>query len=166
MKYYVKNKLVSFGDGSYVINEEGKNIYEVKGKIFSPTHKKKIFDMNGNLLYIVRNKFWKFIRKSAYVYNHDKSCFGRIKERFFGGYDMLNCKENITFERETFKGIYVFKDGEKIGFFHLQNSFEAVFVRDAYELEVLNEEYTSLLIAIVLAYDNIRDQRKEDVRRS
>ena len=48
-----------------------------------------------------------------------------------------------------------------IGKFYLDRSFAAVFIRDAYTLEVVDPMYAEFLIALVVAYDNIRDQHKD-----
>ena len=60
MKFYVKNKFLSWGGSSEVLNENKEPIYKVKGKVFSITHKKYICDMEDNRLFMVRNKYWHF----------------------------------------------------------------------------------------------------------
>ena len=40
MKFYVKNKFLSWGGSSEVLNENKEPIYKVKGKVFSITRKK------------------------------------------------------------------------------------------------------------------------------
>ena len=56
MKFCVKNKLLSLGGSSTVKDENGNDIFKVKGKVFSLTKKKKIYNMEGKLLYVVKNK--------------------------------------------------------------------------------------------------------------
>ena len=53
MVIYLKNKFVSLTDGSFVVDEEGNNLFKINGKLFSPTHKKFLYDQDGNLKYIV-----------------------------------------------------------------------------------------------------------------
>ena len=60
MKVFIKNKFFSIGGDSEVYNEEKKPIYKIDGKFFSWTKKKKMYDMEGNLLYVIRNRFWNF----------------------------------------------------------------------------------------------------------
>lgn len=40
MKVFIKNKIMSWGNGSSVTDETGKTVFEVKGKVFSITRKK------------------------------------------------------------------------------------------------------------------------------
>lgn len=48
----VRNKVFSLTGSSTVKDEAGKDVYRVKGKLrlFSPTRKKKIYDMDKKLL--------------------------------------------------------------------------------------------------------------------
>jgi len=61
MKFFVKNKVFSWGGGSKVYDETGKELFKVKGKVFSITRKKKIYSLDKELLYIVKNlhRFYK-----------------------------------------------------------------------------------------------------------
>ena len=61
MQLFIKNKIVSVGGSSYVTDENGNRVYNVKGKVFSLTRKKEIKDLEGNTLFKVRNKLWFFI---------------------------------------------------------------------------------------------------------
>jgi len=45
MKLYVKNKLISVGGSSDVLNENQEPHFKVVGKVFSPTKKKVITDL-------------------------------------------------------------------------------------------------------------------------
>ncbi len=37
MKFYIKNKFLSVGGGSSVLDENKSPVFQVKGKVFSPT---------------------------------------------------------------------------------------------------------------------------------
>lgn len=161
---YIKNKVFSIGAGSYVEDETGINVYQVKGKVFSPTHKKFIYDMSGNRLYIVRNKWWKFFKHSAFIYDgKTKQKLFRIKEKFFSlDYDVLNSTMPIVIQGKFLQGITVYLNGAPIGKVS-RNLIDNMF-RDSFKLEVFDEEYTGLLVAIVIALDNIQDNRKNQNR--
>ncbi len=163
MRYFIKNKLVSLGNGSYVLDENGNNAFTIRGKVFSPTHKKFIYDMQGNLLFTVRNKFWRFLRRSAIIYDNrtgKKRKVGRMIERFFVGWQFVNCKENLTLEGKFFEGRTVLRDGEALGKFKKQGDIVSAFIRDAYVLDVYSPEDTAFLVAVVIAHDNICDARE------
>ena len=60
MRVYVKNKLTSLVGSSDVLNEQDQVVFKIKGKFLSPTHKKRIYDVNNSLLYTVRDKYFTF----------------------------------------------------------------------------------------------------------
>lgn len=159
-KLYIKNKFISIGNGSYVEDETGTNVFKVKGKVFSPTHKKFVYDMDGNLLYIVRNKWWKFIKHSVFIYDgKTKEKLFRIKERFFSmSYEILDKKMEIGIAGKLFQGLTVYLNGTPIGVFK-RCGLESL-VRDAFQVDVQDENYAPLLAAIVIAYDNLVDNRR------
>ena len=164
MIFYIKNKMISWGESSYVLDENGQNAYQVKGRIFSATRKKFIYDMNGNLLFSIRNKFWHFIRKSVFIYDHrsgKEELLCRVKEPFFSNWKVADNNIGISMQGRFLDGIYIKKDGYDIGRYHLDRNLMAVFVRDAYTLEVIDPMYAGFLVALVVGYDNIRDQRKD-----
>lgn len=51
MKVYIKNKIISWGGGSTVLDENKNEIYKVKGKVFSPT-RKNAFAICKGMFYI------------------------------------------------------------------------------------------------------------------
>ena len=83
MLVYIKNKLISLGGSSQVLNEDKELVFNVKGKIFSPTRKKFIYDKEGNLLYIIRNKFWTFFANRVYIFDAEKNRIATIKKSKF-----------------------------------------------------------------------------------
>ena len=161
MRLFVKNKMVSLGDGSYVLDENNQNVYMVKGKVFSFTRKKYLYDMEGKLLYTIRNKYFHFFKNSAFIYDAEGNKIMKIKDRLFSmTFDIQECKENIELKGKFMEGYHIYKDGIEIGFFTLSRDIVSVFVRDAYILDVFSYEYTNLLTAMVIAYDNIRDNNR------
>ena len=159
MVLYVKNKLISLGGSSFVIDENDENVFEIKGKLFSPTHKKFIYDMQGNKLFTVRNKYWHFFTKKAFIFDKDGQKYCKIKERFFGRTtDIVDCEDELILKDNGLgKCVSIFKNGKEIGNWGI--NFDLM--RDSYKLEVLDETETSLLVALVIAIDNIRDNRRK-----
>ena len=161
MRLFIKNKMVSLGDGSYVLDENNQNVYKVKGKVFSFTRKKFLYDMEGNLLFEIRNKFFRLFKNSAYILDANGNTIMRIKDKLFSmTFNIEDCNENIELKGRFMEGYHVYKDGIEIGFFTLSRDLLSVFVRDAYVLDVFSFEYTNLLTAMVIAYDNIRDNNR------
>ena len=166
MKLLIKNKLGSFTGSSFVLDEKGEKIYEVKGKlpILSPTHKKRIMDMEGNILYTVRNKFFKFIKHTCFVYDENGEKILEITEKLFNfkhDYFVHGYKDDYSFEGKFIQfpniKLDVLKNGKKIGYL----SKDWNLVRDQYTLDVESEEDKALLVALVIAIDNVFDSKNK-----
>ena len=161
MRLFIKNKMISLGEGSYVVDENNNNVYNVKGKVFSFTRKKFLYDMEGNLLFEIRNKIFRLFKNSAYILDANGNTVMKIKDKLFSmTFDIEECIENIELKGKFMEGYHVYKDGIEIGFFTLSRDLLSVFVRDAYVLDVFSFEHTNLLTAMVIAYDNIRDNNR------
>ena len=157
MKLYVKNKFGSIGGSSKVLNENNEPAYKVKGRVFSITRKKRICDLDGNVLYRVRNKYWHFFLKSAFIYDADGEKIVTVKRklRLKNDYSVQGTQDEIKIDGTIFGWNFkVIKNGEIIG--TIKRNF-TVFV-DAFELDVDNPDDAPFMIALVIAIDNITDR--------
>ena len=167
MRLFVKNKLMSLGGASFVLDEAGNQVFSVKGKwgIFSPTHKKKIYDKDKNLRYIVRNKFWHFIARSCFLYDDSKQKIAMLTN---GDFDIKNKFVLKGFEDEILiKGNYsefpkfwmdIIKNEKVIG----KITRDFTIVRDSFVLDIFDNTEDAFLVALVIAIDNITDSRRKD----
>lgn len=155
MKIIFKNK-ISLRGSSSIKDETGKDVLTVKGKLFSITHKKRICSPEGEVLYVVRNKFFNWMFHSAYICDAEGEIIATLrsrparKERFLvEGY-----QDNIALVwNGEFNSLDILKNNEKIGSLH--RSFFALL--DTYELEA-EEENIPFLVAIIVGLDNISDR--------
>lgn len=162
MKVVVRNKILSIGGSSVVEDENGNDIYRVKGKVFSPTRKKTIYDMEGNKLFEVRNKFWKFITQRAFI--KDCSTNERLATVKYGvwttngRYVVEDYKDEIEIVGKRFSlSREVKKNGETMA----NITSEFLKVADNFTIDA-NEEDIPFLSALVIAIDNIKDKEKKD----
>lgn len=160
MKLFVNNKTLSFGGNSVVTNEQGEQVYNVKGKwvIFSPTHKKKIYDMNKNLLFKVRTKFFNWWLPKAFIFDANGEKIAKVKpasiksEYYIEGY-----KDEITLVKNgAFKFDFDVVKNEQ-PFARIYAEFSVV--NDKYVIEG-NEEDMPFLVALTIALDNIKDKTR------
>lgn len=161
MKLYIKNKLISLKGASEILNENKEPVYKVEGKLISPTKKKTITDMEGNVLYIVRNKYWRFFRRSCLIYDKDKNKIAKIVKKFFsigGKFWVEGYKDEIKIEGGWKKRASdIIRNGEIIGTVRREfDLFKDSFVLDAKEDDI------EFLMALVIAIDNIGDAETED----
>ena len=68
----------------------------------------------------------------------------------------------ITVQGVLFQGIHISKNGREIGNFTIEVTMGSLFAKqDSYVLEVYNREDVALLVAFVIAYDNIHDAYRD-----
>lgn len=160
MKMLIKNKVASWGGGSTVTDENGKELFKVKGKFFSIMHKKRILDMDGKLQYFVRNKFFHLFTRSSFIFNAEKQKIAKLKNRAFKtGYDILGYEDEITIDGRLLSGCSILKNGEQVG----TVSAKLLALSDTYEVEVSDSEDPAFIVAMVIAMDNVNDKAKHKV---
>ena len=158
MNFSVQNKIISLGGSSFVTDDNGDKMFRIKGRIFSPTHKKIICDTAGNKLFVVRNKFWHFFRRSAFLISADGEKLLKITKKFWTNRFLVDSYDSEIVIDGTWVGwnLEVLKEGKLAG----RISRNITIVRDSFRVETTADEYNALLTAIVVAIDNIFDASK------
>lgn len=155
----IKNKLFSLRGSSSVKNENGEDVFYVKGRLFSPTHVKWVCDKDKNKLFKVRNKWFNFISEKAYVYE-GKTKIARVKHPFLSGkrFVVEGYKDEILIGGDFFSlKSTITKNGDTVGTITRQ----FLSVTDTFTLEA-EEADMPFMIALVIAIDNIVDKLFED----
>lgn len=161
MKIFIRNKLISLGGSSVVTNEDNEEIFKVKGKVFSPTKKKFIYDMSGNLLYIVRNKWWRVFVHKAYIMDANKERVATVKDSWRslkGTYYVEDYADEISIEGKLFNfQSQIKRNGEVMAdvtsqILRLEDNF-TVFV---------DEKDVPFVVALIIALDNISDRKSKE----
>ena len=156
MKVTIKNKFFSLGGSSSVKNEYGEDVFLVRGKFLSPTRVKWVCGNDKTKLYKVRNKFFNFFSKNAYIYEgnlkvaHVKHPAFSIKKFIVKGY-----KDEIIIDGDFFSlQSTIMRNGKPVGTI----TREITLVNDTFTLEA-DEEDMPFMIALVIAIDNIVDEK-------
>lgn len=160
MKVYIKNKFFSIGGSSDVVDENKNPVYKVKGRIFSITKVKKIYDLEGNLLFKIRNKWFNWFVHKAYVYDANKNKIATVKDKWFNvnqEYFVVGYKDEIKIDGRFFSlSCNILKNGIIVGTITRQ-----LFAwSDSFELNA-NQEDVAFLVALVIAIDNITDKKRK-----
>lgn len=159
MKLFIKNKMVSLGGSSTVKDENGNDVFKVKGKMLSLRKVKKIYNDEGKLEYIVRNKFINFWTHSAFIFDAKKQKICKVKNRGFKtGYDIVGYGDEISIDGWSLGGYSIIKNGEKIGTI-TTNLMSLV---DNYQLEIDDDAEAAFVVAIIIAMDNVKDNEAKD----
>lgn len=160
----VKNKAVSITGSSKVLDDKNNIVYIVKGGYWSSqiskSRKKRIYDSNKKLYYIVKSKLiHKLGKRAAIIFDSNKNKIATIQQTDFFkfGYEVEGMKEKITID-ET--GVRL--GNKRIGSISF-GSAKMTF-NDSYTVEVNNKEDAPLLVALTIAIDNMHDADREQTR--
>ena len=161
MQLLIRNKWISFR-GSSVVKDINENDYlKVQGKFWTFTRKKFVQDLNGNTLYIVRNKFWTLFARKAFVLDKDNNVIAKIRRKIFSFHDRYFIESSLG-EMEIKGNILLFDyhitlNGEEVG--HISRKIS---LRDSFVLDIKDGYDVAFFVALVIAIDNITDQRQEN----
>ena len=168
-KLIIKNKMISLRDSSFVLDEEGNKVFKVKGKFFSPTHKKRIYDMDGELKYIVRDKFWHFFHSSCFILDDEKEKIAMLTNGIFDfkrRFVLKGYNDEIEITGAVFQfpnlEMQIVKNGKEIG--RISKNWKDNIFRDSYVAEIYDETEEAFIVALVIAVDNIYDERNRNSR--
>lgn len=161
MKVFIKNKLISLRGSSEVLNENMEPIFKVKGKLISFTKKKFMYDMEGNLLFTIRNKYWNFFSYKVFVKNADGDLLATVKKRrwsFNLKYEILDTENEMTIDGKFFSNLSrIMKNGKPVA--TIKRDFSIL--NDAFTLEA-EENDIAFYTALVIAFDNLKDDKERD----
>lgn len=155
MRVIIKNKFFSLGGSSTIKDENGQDVFFVKGRVMSPTHVKWICDKDKKKLYKVRNKWFNFFNERVYVYE-GKTKIARVKHPIFSGKKFVveGYKDEILIDGDFMAPkSTITKNGKPIGTFNREFSI----VNDTFALEA-DEADMPFMIALAIAIDNIYDK--------
>ena len=161
MKVFIKNKLISLGGSSDILNENQEPVFRVDGKVVTFTRTKEMFDMEGKLLYTIRNRYFNFLSDKVYVYNAEGVKVATLKKNKFSfnlKYQILDSESEMSIEGKFFKGVSnIIKNGETVA--TITRDFSIL--NDAYILEAEDKDI-AFYTALVIAFDNMLDQKDSD----
>ena len=161
MQLAIRNKWISLRGSSVVKDLNEKDVLKVRGKFWTITRKKFVMTLNDELKYMVRNKFWRLFAYRAFIYDANNNRVATIRRKIFSFHDRYFIKSEYG-DFEIMGNILLFnyrvlKDGKEIG--HVARKIS---LRDSYVLTIDDSEDYYFFVALVIAIDNISDQRRQD----
>jgi len=163
MKLYYRNKLIAFGDDSKVCDENGELVYKIDGKMLSPTKKKKIYDKDKNLQFVVRNKFWQGgWTKYALMYDAEKNLIATLSSKDYGReeFKIQGYKDELIVSRKAFTLEFKVLKGEEVV---ATVTRDLVAFKDAFVIDGPEEEMP-FLVALVATMEGLIDKKKQDAK--
>ena len=168
MDLLIRNKWISLRGSSVVKNLNEEDVYRVKGKFWTFTRKKFVQTLDGETKYVVRNKFWRFFAYKAFVLDAEgKERIAYLRRKIFSFHDRFFIESK--FGKFEIKGnifcfdYHIMLDGKEIG--HVGRRIS---LRDSFVLHVEDDVNIDpmFFLALVIAIDNITDQRSQDAASS
>ncbi|MDY4593159.1 MAG: LURP-one-related family protein [Eubacteriales bacterium] len=162
MQLYFKNKLMTIGGSSTVVDQDQNIVYKVKGRILSPTKYKKIYDQDGKLLFIVKNKLVRFFNTTVFIMDAKKNKLATVTQKYFsvGKYEVKDSEDEIEIQKDGVLFHYtVFFNGNKFAEFK-RGKFLAL--TDNILVDVEDPSQAGLAVAFAVCFDNVNDRRAKD----
>ena len=159
MKVFIKNKLVSWGGGSDVTDISGSPVYKVKGRVLSIGRRKIMCDLEGNTLFVIRNRWFNPIRHKTYIKDAEGN---RVATVYSKAFDLTRLYADTEKGQYTIQGKFfalsstILRDGVPVAI--LERQFTVV--ADAFSLEASPEDMP-FMTALVIALDNLCDNRSK-----
>ena len=161
-QYKLRQRLLSFGDDFDITDADGDAAYHVDGKVFRIRHTSVIEDMDGGEIATIKQKLIA-IRKTMIISRHDetiatirKALIAPLRDKFMidvEGGEALVAKGSIL-DHE-----YVVRRGdEEIA----QVSKKWFTIRDTYGVDIAEGEDAGLLLAVVVAIDELVHEPDDD----
>ena len=161
MKLIIRNKWFSpFKQSSYVRDEtDTKDLYEIEGRFWTLTSKKFVKDLEGNVKYLVRNKFWKIFIHRAFIFDAEGNKICTVRRKFWSLHDRYFVEDCSLGNIEIMGNILGFDYNMTIDGKQIAHISRKISLRDSFILDASDEYEPEFLIALVIAIDNISDRR-------
>lgn len=147
-KYYINQKF-SLRDRFTIKNEDQQDVFFAEGEFFSLGKKITIRTMDGEELLFIKEKIWTFLAQFEFFIGEELICEMKQDFTFFKKkYNIVNPAWHITGDVWAFN--YEIKEGNQTIATIQKKWFSWM---DAYEIDVFEEDYTELILGIVIAID-------------
>lgn len=147
-KYYMNQKF-SFKDHFTIKDEDQNDAFIAEGKLFSIGKQIRIYTMQGEELLFIKQSLWKIL--SHYEFYIGDQLVSEMKQEFTffkKSYSILN--PNWRIEGDIWSVNYKILEGNQV----IATIQKKIFSwTDAYEIDIVHEEDTELVLGIVIAID-------------
>lgn len=154
MKYYIREKVFSFGDKFTIKNEQGQDMYWVQGKVFSIGNKLKIYDNSDREVVYIEQALFKFLPEYNIYYGDNM--IGKVKKQFTffsKKFDIWSSLGDYSIEGDFFAHDF---DIIKHGVGRIATITKGWFTfGDCYEIDVAEGENHPFILSLVIIIDQV-----------
>ncbi len=147
-KYYINQKF-SLKDRFTILDEEQRDVFMAEGQFLSIGKKITLSTMAGEELLLIREKVWTFLSQYDFFIGDELICEMKQEFTFFKKkYKIVTPPWRI--EGDIWALNYEIIEGSRV-IARIQKKWFSWM--DAYEIDIFEEDYTELLLGIVIAID-------------
>jgi uncharacterized protein YxjI len=164
MRYVMKQKILSITDRFTIKQENGEDVFQIKGKLISIGKKLKLQDMQGNEIARIKQKLisltptYQIYRGDKLLAQINKRIFTVLRDKF--NIQMKDGAADIEVTGNILDHEYIFKrNREKIA----EVSKKWISLRDSYAIEIAEGEDEVLLLACAVVIDMIAHSPEPDI---
>ena len=119
MQLAIKNHWISLGGSSSVQDMNGNDVLKVEGALFTLTRKKFLKTLEGRQLYTIRNKFFSFLGRTAFVLDEGNNVVATVRKKLISLHDKYFVESSIG-QMEIIGNIlgydyHIIVDGKEVG---------------------------------------------------
>ena len=162
MRFYIKEKIFSFGDNFAITDEKGNSTFIVKGQVFSFGNKLRLYNDQGKELIYIEQKLFKFLPQyTIYAGNNELATVKKNFTFFSHSFNITSIYGSYRLEGDfTAHEFTIYKDD---GSFAASLRKKWFSFGDSYEIEIGDSENIPFTLALVIVVDQvIHDNRNNN----
>lgn len=158
IKLFIKQKVFKITDHYPVLDENQNTVYQVDQDFKFIGNTVRVSDANGTELFIVDKEVFTFLPRYVVRFNDGREIFIRSRFEFLKKkIDIEQSGNELYLEGDWLDFQFsIFRNSEKIG----QITREFLTWGDTYQLEIYDDIYKELVVALTIAVDCIKDSQK------
>ena len=162
MQLAIRNKWISLKGSSVVKDANEKDVLKVEGKFWTVTAKKFIKTLDGQLKYMVRNKFWRLFTYRAFIFDDQNQRVATIRRKIFSFHDRYFIESTKYGKIEIVGNILQFNYRVMVNGTEVGHVARKISLRDSFVLDIQDGFDYYFFVALVIAIDNITDRREQN----
>lgn len=160
MKYYIKQRVFTFGDKYDIYDANETPCFHVKGEVFTFGDKLRLYDLSGRELYFIKRRIFTFLPKYD-IYKGDELLATAFKQFtfFVSRISISSHLGNFEIQGEFLAHEFtIYKDGYPVVEIHKKWFSWG----DTYEIDIKDIENVSFYLALVITIDNCIHNNKNN----
>lgn len=159
-KLYIKQKIFKIVDKYYVKDEDGNDVYYVKQDFTLIGNRVHMYDMEGNRLFTIEKEIRAFLPRYTIQTPEGESITIQNKFKLFKmDFDIKSSRYNLDVSGNFLdKDFDIYENGNIIA--NIDRKLFAI--GDTFEIEVYDESKEIIIVALMIAIDNIIDRKQRN----